>query len=213
MILYDPIQGDVLTKKINFLPQTCFIMTKLGSPIPKEIKNIRKTLLKYLSRRQFKTIDASSAIKGKDFLLKIWEMILSVPIGIAIISKDLDPYTLANIFYEIGLLQAYGKETVIIKTKKCYVPSDFVRTEYIEYDRSFGNKINQFLDHLREQSEYYGTTAELLEENPLLSIDYLRRAYLIQGKSKYKSKAQSIFKAENFDKQTLLWIKNFLHSK
>jgi hypothetical protein len=166
--------------------------------------------VKYLNRRHFKTIDAGSSIRGKDFLLKIWEMLLSVPIGIAIISKDLDPYTLANIFYEIGLLHAYGKETVVIKTKDCFVPSDFIRTEFIEYDRSFGSKINKFLDHLKEQSEYYYTTAKLVKENPLLAIDYLRRAYLIQGNSKYKNKASSIFKTSNFDKQTLLWIKNFL---
>lgn len=210
MILYDPVQGDVLTKQIKFKPQTCFIMTQLGTPIPREIKNIRKTLEKHLKQRKFKTIDANSVIKGKDFLLKIWEMILTVPVGIAIISKDLTPHTLANIFYEIGLLQAYGKETVIIKTPDSSVPSDFVRTEYIQYDRNFKNKILKFLDSLKEQAEYYVTTSELLEGNPLLSIDYLRRAFLITGDNKYKRKAQILSDANPFDKQTQSGIKNFI---
>lgn len=210
MILYDPIQGDVLTKQIKFRPQTCFILTQLGTPIPKEIKNIRITLEKHLKRNNFRTIDANSVIRGKDFLLKIWEMILSVPVGIAIISKDLTPYTLSNIFYEIGLLQAYGKETVIIKTRDCYVPSDFVRTEYIEYDRKFKNKILKFLDGLKEQAEYYYTASELLEGNPLLSIDYLRRAFLITGNNKFKRRAQVILDTNAFDKQTQFGIKNFL---
>lgn len=201
MILYDPVQGDVLTKHIKFRPQTCFIMTQLGTPIPNEIKNIRRTLEKYLKHEKLKTIDANSDIKGKDFLLKIWEMILSVPVGIAIISKELTPYTLANIFYEIGLLQAYGKETLIIKTKDSYVPSDFVRTEYIEYDRNFKKKINKFLDGLKEQSEYYANASILLEGNPLLSIDYLRRAFLISGNEKYKKDAQIISQANPLDKQ------------
>lgn len=212
MILYDPVQGDVLTKHIKFRPQTCFIMTQLGTPIPKEIKNIRKTLEKYLKQKKLSTIDASSDVRGKDFLLKIWEMILSVPVGIAIISKELTPYTLANIFYEIGLLQAYGKETLIIKTKDSYVPSDFVRTEYIEYDRSFKKKIIKFLDGLKEQYEYYANASILLEGNPLLSIDYLRRAFLISGDDKYKIEAKEHSKTISFDKQTQFGIDSFLKS-
>lgn len=210
MILYDPVQGDVLSKHIKYRPQTCFIMTQLGTPIPNEIKNIRRTLEKYLKQKKLKTIDASSDIKGKDFLLKIWEMILSVPVGIAIISKELTPYTLANIFYEIGLLQAYGKETLIIKTKDSFVPSDFVRTEYIEYDRNFKKKINKFLDWLDEQSEYYANTSILLEGNPLLSIDYLRRAFLISGNEKYRRDAQIISQINTLDKQTKFGIDSFL---
>jgi hypothetical protein len=144
--------------------------------------------------------------------MKIWELILSVPLGIAIISKDLSPYTLANIFYEIGLLQAYGRETLIIKTPDSYVPSDFVRTEYVEYNRSFGKKISTFLHGLEEQAKYYATAGELLEENPLLSIDYLRRAYLITGDQKYKKAAQELDKDVSFDKQTSSTLKSFLHA-
>lgn len=187
-------------------------MTKLGFPVPKEIQNIRRTLEKYLNRSGYTAIDANTAIRGKDFLMKIWELILSVPLGIAIISKDLSPYTLANIFYEIGLLQAYGRETLIIKTPDCYVPSDFIRTEYIEYNRTFGKKISTFLNGLKEQAEYYATAGELLEENPLLSIDYLRRAYLITGDQKYKKTAQIIDGTAAFDKQTAGTLKSFLLS-
>ncbi len=212
MIFYDPVQGDVLTRQIVYRPQTCFVMTKLGTPVPKEIQNIRRTLEKYLKQSGYTAIDANTAIRGKDFLMKIWELILSVPLGIAIISKDLSPYTLANIFYEIGLLQAYGRETLIIKTPDSYVPSDFVRTEYVEYDRSFGKNISTFLHGLEEQAKYYATAAELLEENLLLSIDYLRRAYLITGDQKYKMAAQDLEKEGSFDKQTSSTLKSFLHT-
>lgn len=177
-------------------------MTKLEKPIPQEIRNIRTTLNKYLKEAKYNSIDANSATQGKDFLLKIWNQIISVPIGIAIISKDLNPYTLANIFYEIGILQAYGKETLIIKTKNSYVPSDFVRTEYIEYDRSFGRKIKQYIKHLHDQAGFYSKTGELLRENPLLAVDYLRRAYLITGNKVYRDQAHSIFKQSQFDKHS-----------
>lgn len=210
MILYDPVQGDVLTRQISYRPKTCFIMTQLGTPVPNEIKNIRRTLDKYLNKKNYDAMDANSVVRGKDFLLKIWEMILSVPVGIAIITGELSQNTLANIFYEIGLLQASGKETLIVKTRDCYVPSDFVRTEYIEYGRRFGGKILQFLEGLAEQAEYYGRAAELLEENPVLSIDYLRRAYLLTGNKTYKKLAQAIAHNETIDKQTGFGIRDFV---
>jgi hypothetical protein len=211
VIFYDPVQGDVLTRQIVYRPRTCFLMTQLGDPVPKEIQNMRRTLEKYLKRADYSSIDANTFVRGKDFLMKIWELILAVPLGIAIISKELSPYTLANIFYEIGLLQAYGRETLIIKTPDSYVPSDFVRTEYIEYDRSFGKKISSFLGGLKEQAAYYATAGELLEENPLLSIDYFRRAYLITGNVKHKRSAQEIEQAASFDKHTESSLKSFLH--
>jgi len=105
-------------------------MTKIGKPIPNEVKNIRTTLSKYLKKETINEIDADSYITGKDFLIKIWDNIISVPLGIAVITEELSQRTLENIFYEIGLFQALGKETLIIKTKETSVPSDFVRTEY-----------------------------------------------------------------------------------
>ena len=202
MILYDPIEGDVSTTQIKLQPQTCFIMTQLGTPIPQEITNIRRTLEKYLKQRKFKTIDANSVVRGRDFLMKIWKMVLSVPVGIAIISENLTHTTLANIFYEIGLLQAYGKETLVIKTPDSALPSDFVRTEYIEYDRKFKDRILKFLDSLEEQAVHYAVTAKSLRANSLLAIDYLRRAFLITGDDKYKTEAMLELLNDKFDKHT-----------
>jgi len=145
MINYNPIDGDVYSKKIKYRPRTCFIMTKLGKPVPKEIINMRRTAEKYLKNHKFEIIDASSKVTGRDFLFKIFELILSVPLGIALISENLNSTTIANIFYEIGLLQALGKETLIIKTEESNIPSDFIRTEYIKYDNKFKDKINEYL--------------------------------------------------------------------
>ena len=91
-------------------------MTKLGSPIPREVNIIRSNLAKIFVDYNISLIDANDIRTGKDFLLKIWQIILGVPLGIAIITNDMSNKTLANIFYEIGLMQAYGKETLIIKT-------------------------------------------------------------------------------------------------
>lgn len=165
-------------------------MTKMGSQITKEIKTIRKSLTKHIKKHSFYELDATEEIHGCDFLQKIWEMILSVPVGMAIISDDLSANTRANIFYELGLLQAYGKETIIIKTKNANMPSDFIRTEYIEFEdkryKKFGDDLEKYFRNLNVRANYYIDLSEDTRKRKELSLDYLYRAYLITGDEELK---------------------------
>jgi len=131
MILYRPTGGDVHSTTIAYHPRTCFLMTQLGEPVSNIVNQIREDLVNRLTRRRIKVIDAESEVSGRDFLLKIWKLLIGVPLGIAIIHQDMSRETFANIFYEVGLMHACGKEVLIIKTKETKVPSDFVRTEYL----------------------------------------------------------------------------------
>ena len=214
MINYNLIDGEVYSKKIKYRPKTCFIMTKLGDPIPKKICNMRRTVEKYLKDHKFEIIDASSEVTGRDFLFKISELILSVPLGIALISEELNLTTIANIFYEIGLLQALGKETLIIKTEESNVPSDLVRTEHIEYDRKFKNKINKYIKTYIELAGHYELLGCELIKNPITSIDYLKRSHLMTGKSNARNKINKIisnlFSPEYFTKEIKKNMKNLL---
>jgi hypothetical protein len=103
------------------------------------------------------------------------------------------PSTIANVFYELGLMQAYGKETLVIKTASTVVPSDFVRTEYVQYGPDFHARIGRFFRSLDERAEYYALMADQVEKNPLLAIDYLRRAYLLTGDNALKDQAKAVF--------------------
>ena len=96
-------------------------MTKLATPIPKEVNKIRINLRKIITEYGINLIDANDVVTGKDFLLKIWHIILGVPLCIAIITNEMSQKTIANIFYETGLMQAYGKETLVIKTQKTLI--------------------------------------------------------------------------------------------
>ena len=100
---------------------------------------------------------------------------------------------MANIFYELGWMQAYGRETVVIKIGNVRFPSDLVRTEYIDMDEHFSRNLGNFILSLRSRAEYYETLAEQLEANPLLAIDYLRRAYLLTGNTRLRRRARQIF--------------------
>lgn len=212
MIFYNQ-DKEVLTEFIKYIPRSCFIITQLGKPIPKQITKIRKDVSACLNELNIKEIDAQQLVTGRDFLGKIWNHLLAVPMGIAIISEDLNQSTISNIFYEVGVLNALGKESLIIKTPNYKIPSDFIRTEYVNYERGFKRKVSSFLKSTIEIAVHYNIMAESLEVYPLLSIDYWRRAYLISGDETYIDKAETLFKKESFDSHTKFFINNFIKSK
>ena len=192
MILYRPTDGSPHLGPLSLRPRCCFVMTQLGGP-PDEVRAIRRRLGAVLRRRAYSVIDADSAVTGRDFLLKIWEMLVSVPLGIAVIHESMRPGTIANVFYELGLMQACGKETLVVKSPGAAVPSDFVRTEYVEVGDGFEARVRRYLDSLDERARYYSVVAEQLDNNPLLAIDYLRRAYLLTRDAGLRERMKEIF--------------------
>ena len=101
MIVYSLQTGSVFEEAIKYQPRSCFILTQLGDKLSPQLKAIRKKLKAELTARNIAEIDAHSLVTGRDFLDKIWRQILSVPIGIAILCKDMKITTVANIFYEL----------------------------------------------------------------------------------------------------------------
>ncbi|WP_147302895.1 hypothetical protein [Marinoscillum furvescens] len=188
-------------------------MTQLGGKRSEELTQILAEIAQILTSRNIDSKDANSLITGRDFHTKIWKLALSVPLGIAVVSETMEQTTIANIYYEIGLMNALGKETLVVKTKGFKVPSDFVRTEYIKHSPNFQTALENFLNQTFEQAEYYGIMAENLDAKPLLSIDYLRRAYLITGDSSYRKKAVELLDIHEFDEHNLLMIRNYFDIK
>ena len=115
------------------------------------------------------------------------------------IHDGISPPTLANIFYELGWMQAYGKETLGIRVGDVTIPSDFVRTEYVPYDNEFERRFGSFLRELEERAAYYTLVSEQVERNPLLAIDYLRRAYLLTGDQTSRDAANEVFASAGFE--------------
>ncbi len=176
-------------------------MTRLGKPVPPMVKEIRIALKACFRSVDYKVIDATTSITGRDFLLKIWRQIASTPISVGVLHEDIPQSTQANIFYELGVAQALGKETVIIKSPKSKAPSDFTRTEHIVFDDDFSKKFQKYLDSIFEAASYYETVADQLDRNPILALDYLKRAYLINGKKRLKRKANDIAKTAGLEER------------
>ena len=195
MIVYNPTDGEAYTTSIKSCPRQCFLITRLGKPIHKMVRDIGQSVNAVCNHQKYSVVDASTQVGGRDFLIKIWKMIAASPVCVGVVHESIPANTQANIFYELGVAQAMGKETVIVKGPNAQVPSDFVRTEYIVYDKEFGDRFTRYMNRLQEIADYYALIAEQLESNPLLSIDYLRRAYLISGKRQLKKQARQILKS------------------
>ena len=170
-------------------------MTRLGRPVPNAVTDMRRQITDCCQKIDYKVADAATQITGRDFLIKIWKRIAASPLAVGIAHEDIPPDTQANIYYELGVAQAMGKETVIVKSTKSKTPSDFVRSEYIEFNRQFKSSFRKYLCGLTDQAEHYEVVADQLDRNPLLALDYIKRAYLITGESRLKGKARSILKS------------------
>lgn len=192
MIIYNPLDGDAITTSIKSKPRHAFLMTRLGQPIPPDVEKIRNAITSICKNHDYTVIDASTQITGRDFLLKIWKQIAAVPLAIGVGHEEILHATQSNIYYELGIAQAMGKESIIVKSPKAEVPSDFVRTEYLQFNDSFDNKFSKYLDELDEQAEHYEIMADQLEKNPVLSLDYLKRAFLISGNERLRDKANQL---------------------
>lgn len=173
MIVYNPTDGDAFTTTIKSSPRHCFLMTRLGKPVPRMVKDIGKAVKGCCRNIDYAVIDAGARIGGRDFLIKIWKMLVSSPLAVGVVHESIPTTTQANIYYELGVAQALGKETVIIKSPKAAIPSDFIRTEYITFDSKFASNFSRFLDGVIEQAEHYEVVADQLDRNPVLAIDYL----------------------------------------
>ena len=57
----------------------------------------------------------------------------------------------------------------------------------------FKKEVKKYLKKYFNLAGDYEFMSELLEKNPLLSIDYLKRAWLITGENTYRQKASEIF--------------------
>ena len=190
MIIYSPLDGDALTSSVPSNPRHCFLMTRLGKPVPEEVREMRRSVTELCRASGYNVIDASARVTGRDFLLKIWRLVASAPLAVGICHEAIPLKSQANIYYELGVAQALGKETILVKSKGADIPSDFIRTEYVEFNDVFVDNFSKYLHSLDEQAEHYELVADQLDRNPILAIDYLKRAFLITGDQRLRQKAR-----------------------
>lgn len=201
MIIYSPLDGLPLQYSILSQARHCFLMTRLGNPIPPMVDDIRIAVTKCCRTVNYTVIDAQARVTGRGILLKIWRQIASAPLSVGILHEDIPASTQANIFYELGVAQALGKETVIVKSPDAVVPSDFSGIEHIPFDDDFTDKFETYFESVFEQADYFEFMSDLLENDPVLALDFIQRAFLIKGDEALREKAQEIISAAGLEER------------
>lgn len=74
-------------------------------------------------------VRGDTSIRVGDLTSNIWSSILSSGIIVGDVSA-----VNANVFYELGLAHALGKDTFILKRKGAVIPADFAGAHYYEYE-------------------------------------------------------------------------------
>lgn len=150
---------------INIVPQP-----KTGFLIISNDENkseIRKHIGDLFEKQNFTLIDAMSNKKTGNFYCKICSMILSCPFGVALITKNTKKTALRNIFLEIGLLTAFGKELIILTDNKRNILSDFAGLEWFIFkdDEDLQKQINDWLENQIPANIYMwtGLAADLFD--------------------------------------------------
>jgi hypothetical protein len=62
--------GIALTSSIPSKARHCFLMTRLGNPVPTDVKKLHSDIASVCRLTNYKVIDAAKTITGRDFLLK-----------------------------------------------------------------------------------------------------------------------------------------------
>lgn len=174
-------------------------MRQIGNP-PAIDERMAEIVLDVLARRRIPTKDADASTGGKDFLERILGLIRGTGFTVAIFSHDTRGTAMANITLELGFAAMCGKPLVIVKSKEAAAPSDFTRTDWIDYDAKdedrFRRKLNQAVDTIEELAEYedmlLGVALNAHSMDCGVAFERANKAFLLTSEGRYLDNAEAI---------------------
>ena len=146
----------------------------------------------------FNLKDAMNIRGTGNLYCKICERILSSAFGVALITKDTPRNTLPNIFLEIGLLTAFGKEVIILTDSRETIPSDLQGKEVFIFadNNNLSEYINKWSTEIQEKRiTYWRTLAKFSVEakDYEKAYEYLRKAIMFGDFEDSLSELKGIF--------------------
>ncbi|MBI2933982.1 MAG: hypothetical protein HYY29_00265 [Chloroflexi bacterium] len=178
-----PLTLDECNKAIPPLPRTAFIMAPSADKTPPVLEKVINSLISSLEQYSMSYIFGAELVDVGDFLCSICKHIQGTVLGVAVSSTDLPAGTAGNIFWEMGLMQGFGKPVILVTDDRRNLPSDFARSYSIFFNQpNYMRKFKSLLQAINGRERYY---SETLADLALNSGDYekaaryLREAYLI----------------------------------
>lgn len=199
-LIFSPLSEDILRVSPNYLlPKSAFVLRQLGDP-PDLDQKMWDAVCNILTNNHIASKDANSSTGRKDFLGRIFDHIRGTGFTIALFSEDTRPTALANIALELGFAAMCGKPLAIVKSKGAKVPSDLVRTDWIECDieraDEFKNKFQQALDEFAMLAIYEKTMLEVSmlaqRMDCAVAFERIMKIFLLTGDGDCIHQAESV---------------------
>jgi hypothetical protein len=174
-------------------------MRQIGNP-PAVDERMVEIVLEVLALRCIPTKDADASTGGKDFLERILGLIRGTGFTIAIFSHDTRATAMANITLELGFAAMCGKPLIIVKSKEAAAPSDFTRTDWIDYDLKdearFRKKLGQALDTISDLAVFEDTLLDVAlgarSIDCAIAFERANKAFLLTREDRFLDKAEEI---------------------
>lgn len=203
-LIFSPLTEDLLEGPFKPYPRGVFVMLQDNKGTPEVDYEMDEVICDVLKKHSFTPLKATSKRGTKDFLEKIVQMIRGCGFGVAIFSEYTNASSLANIFFEVGLCNMFGKPVIIVKNEGTKAPSDFVRTEWVTFTKDKDKLSNDFkasIISIQELADYFESLGDLAfeaeEKDYELAFERFKQSYLISNKKQVQEKIENLLNNMN----------------
>jgi hypothetical protein len=190
-----PLSSDECSKHIIPAPKTAFLMTPSAAHMPAELMPVVDSVTKILGEKALAFIKGASLVDIGDYLCTIFRNLQGCPLGIAISSSGVPRTTISNMYWEMGLMQGFGRPVILLTDKKSTLPSDLVRTYAIFFKQhGYLDRLRELLQVLMDREGYYSDT---LAETALEAGDYEKAGLYYQAAYLIGEDAENLYRMQS----------------
>jgi hypothetical protein len=184
---FSPVDHGELINPFMPRPRGAFLMLRLGVGISIAEAQMTAATREVLADLNFSPVTATDIRGTADYLAKIVDLIRGCGFGVAIYSDQTPARTMGNIFFEIGVCVLLGKPVQLVVSGNRPTPSDFVRTEWIEYrpgqEAALRRELRHSFGRIEQLATYYRTLGNLAleaaETDLELAFERFKQAVLV----------------------------------
>jgi len=192
-----PLSYDECSKRILLRPKTAFLMTPSRSKRSTELNRVISRVSSALKRKNITPLDGCTLLDIGDTVCSICSTMQGCAIGIGFYNPQIFTDALSNIFWEMGMVQGWGRPVLLVANKKVDLPSDFTRDRcfFYETDPHYIKNLTGIVQLIKDRDQYYVDT---LANEAIQTADYERalkyyqEAFLISGRRQILSKIRKL---------------------
>lgn len=192
-----PLTFDECSKHIILHPGTVFLMAPSKSKRGAELKKVISRISSELLKQKMTPLDGCGLVELGDTVCTICSTMQGCAMGIGFYHPDIPTDALSNIFWEMGIMQGWGRPVFLIANKKNDVPSDFTRgfCIFFENNPEYIKKFKEIMGTFKQREQYYVNT---LAEESIKAADfeaafkYYQDAFLIGGNRQIITKIKKL---------------------